>query len=506
MRFIILSYLAITLFVLPDQIYAMDEAVPTKPSQFRTTFEEVTLPGDEIMGFQGFTLLYEVNDFIAIGPAAYGALTGNRGGAITLGLATDFGSELTESLSWNAGVFVGGGGGVGGYTLHGGGLHVRTHLGMDAHLGNWGDVGAGVSYQDFPTGTVHSFQPYLSYTYNFDTLMVSGWNQEVGEQTAVTESDASLSEFTVIYRTYEVPDGVLRDDLKPQFPTVNILGAEWRRFISEHVYLKVESEGAMGGQSKGYMQILFGGGYGFDVTQSTRINASASMGVAGGGHISTAGGLLMDANISVQQNLFDGLFLELGRGYVVAPDGDFKAASLNMYLGYQYEMPDVQGRSINKSALAGFEPRHMRLRYVYQQYLKNDPKWRNHHADLDVGLLGFKCDYFLADNFYLSGHGVAAVEGQGGNFMIGLIGGGLHQSWGDSPIFADLEFLVGAAGGGGLDVGGGLAWQGNIELGYQLSETNQIALSYGEMEATGGNFKAHVVGLSVSYNLSFFVR
>jgi len=230
------------------------------------------------------------------------------------------------------------------------------------------------------------------------------------------------------------------------------------------------------------------------------------MGVAGGGYVSTAGGFLVDASLSLQQNITDSVFVELGGGYVVAPEGDFKATSLNAYVGYQYDMPEIGGAAVADVSLADFEQHHLRVRYVHQTYIQNDPKWRNHHAELNVRLLGIQNDYFLSDNFYLSGQGIAAYEGQAGNYMIGLVGGGMHYPWGDTAIFTDLEFLVGAAGGGGLDVGGGLVMQSNFDLGYQLSESNRVALSYGEMKATGGNFKAHVLGASISCDFSLFAR
>ena len=53
--------------------------------------------------------------------------------------------------------------------------------------------------------------------------------------------------------------------------------------------------------------------------------------------------------------------------------------------------------------------------------------------------------------------------------MIGLLGMGfqqaLHEVW-----FVSAECLVGAAGGGGLQMGSGLATQWNAGLGIKLSE------------------------------------
>ena len=104
----------------------------------------------------------------------------------------------------------------------------------------------------------------------------------------------------------------------------------------------------------------------------------------------------------------------------------------------------------------------------------------------------------------LSGQGIAAYGGQAGGYMTGLVGGGLHLTVSDTPVFVDFELLGGAAGGGGLDVGGGLVWQGNAGVGYRFSEPYSLIASYGRMQAPGGNFKAHVIGVSLAYRFAFF--
>ncbi len=488
-------YIALLISISQDLAYA---EVQPKASKFRTTFEEITLPNHEKIGLQGFSFLSAVNDYLSIGASAYGALTGQRGGFITLGIAADLDIPIADKMTLNTGAFVGGGGGRGGYTIQGGGLQVRTHLGLAYALEDFGSVSMGASYQDFPNGSIHSFQPYIGLDYTFDTLMLSGW-RDVSHQ-VVKQGDGMLTEFAVVYRRYNVPKGVLNDELKPQYPSVDILGVEWRRFVAGNVFIKVESEGALGGDSHGYMQIMFGGGYTLDITSSTKLKLAGGVGVAGGGKLSTAGGLLLSADVSVQQLLGDDLFAELGVGYVVAPDGDFKARSSQLYLGSYFEMPK------SMDVLGAYNQHKVRIRFVHQTYTPNDPKWRNHHANLNVQLIGFQNDYFVGDNVYLTGQGIAAYGGQGGNYMTGLIGAGFHYPWGDSHVYTDGEILIGAAGGGGLDVGGGLVWQSNVDMGYQLTESNRIAISYGQMQAPKGNFKAHVFGVSISYYFSLFAK
>ena len=152
--------------------------------------------------------------------------------------------------------------------------------------------------------------------------------------------------------------------------------------------------------------------------------------------------------------------------------------------------------------LAGFEAEHMRVRMVNQRYLQDAPNWRNHHANLDVDLLGFQLDYFVNDWFFLSGQGIAAYKGQAGGYMTGLVGAGVHMPLAETPLFAEADVLGGAAGGGGLDVAGGLVWQADASLGWRFSDAYSLQASYGLMQATGGNFKARVISLSIGYYFS----
>ncbi len=501
---LLLRFIALLIFVSPAYAEEPDSLIHTTPAKLRFSFENITLPGNEQMGLLGGTFLYDVNEWLSLGPGSYGALTGQRGGFITLGLASELRKELWEDVEVNGGIFAGAGGGRS--ALQGGGLMLRSHLGA-SFRSTWGNVGGGISYVDFPNSHSHSVQPYIAYEYPFSTLVASGWpHRQPVEFEADPGIASSESEFAVVSRLYRVPAGVLADSGLPQHPTINLLGVEWQRYLSDNTFLKIEAEGAMGGRSNGYMQILLGGGYRFRVTGSTALKASASLGVAGGGNVATGGGLLVDASLALQQHITNNLFIEFGGGYVDAPDGDFRATSLNAKLGYSYSMPDLQAGAVSPGSLAGYNQHNMRTRLVYQSYLKNDPQWRNHHTDLNVDLLGFQGDYFLTERFYLSGQGFAAYQGQAGGYMAGLVGGGVHLPVPELPLFVDFELLGGAAGGGGLDVGGGMVWQGNVGLGYRFSGPYSLIASYGRIQAPGGNFKAHVLGVSLAYHFAIFAR
>lgn len=477
-----------------------------KPEQARVvmTYESLTLPKNEKMGLLGGSLLYDVNSWLALGGSAYGAVLGQRGGFITLGFTANLHKRINDYIEVDTGTFVGAGGGRGGYTLQGGGLMLRSHLGAMLHMGEFGAIGLGVSRVDFPNGSIHSTQPYGSYVLPFSTLAPSGWihlpEEYAGSWSGVHKAE---QEFSVVYRRYSVPVGVVTDNGRPQYKTIGLAGVEWNRYLNEHVFVKVESEGAMQGNSHGYMQILLGAGYRQALIDGTWLKVSAAFGPAGGGSVATGGGVLLDAQLQLQQKLTDHVFAQAGVGYVKAPGGSFRATSFSAMLGYHLFSPNVgDAGPVAVADLAGFDAKHLRIRMVNQRYMKGAPNWRNHHANLDVDLLGYQLDYFVSDRIYLTGQGIGAYKGKGGGYMTGLVGVGVRQSIFGTPLFVEADALGGAAGGGGLDVGGGLVWQADAGIGWQLSKAYSIQVSYGLMRAPKGNFKAKVLSVSLGYYLS----
>lgn len=482
-----------------------DPGIATTSSHDRLTYETLSLPHKEQMGLLGGTILYDMSHGFSVGPAFYGAASGQRGGFITLGLASGFSKKIVSRFSLDSGVFVGAGGGNGGFTLVGGGLMLRTHLGIYADLSQWGQVGLGESYIYFPNGSIRSWQPYLSYQYSFDELFAKGWITPPASTLSNNKIDTSINEVSLIYKNERIPSGVIMTNGVPQFKSLSLLGANWDYLLNQRLFLTFESEGASGGGNEGYMQILMGAGYRFPSIFSNFIKLSAAAGVAGGGGVDTGGGVLLDAAISVQRYVTKALFVALRGGYDYAPSGYFKATNIAVQLGYGFEAPSGTNHFIHFSDLTGFEFKHLRLRATNQTYLRASNAWRAHHIDQNINLLGLQGDYFFQPNFYLTGQGISAYQGDAGAYMAGLIGVGMYKPLFKSPVFVNIESLLGAAGGGGVNVGSGLVGQINTGLGYQLTDAFSLMGYYGYIRSANGGFKAHVLGATLAYHFTGFL-
>jgi hypothetical protein len=479
--------------------------IQPKLTGIRKTFESLNLPGGESMGMLGGELLVNVNEHLRVGAGTYGAIEGERGGFITLGVVSELQQRISDAWVSHAGLFVGAGGGHGSNALTGGGLMLRGDLGVAYETKGYGNIGLGISHVRFPTGNISSTQPYIQYEYPFYSLLGSGWLNAPPKDSSLRIDPVQdyRNEFSLVGRHYEFGANAKRSDGGVQNSSMQLVGVEWLTYLNNHWFVKIETEGAMGGDNNGYMQILLGGGLRLPITRSTSIKLHAAAGPAGGGGADVGGGLLLDAGLGLQQNISKNLALELSAGGVMAPSHTFEALNVALKLNYQFGLPDVGSSPVSWYGLQEFDTTPLRVRLTNQTYFKADDRWRNGDINQEVSNLGVQMDYFLTPNWFITGQGLAAYAGDAGAYMVGEVG--LGSVWNVTPNwFIEGEALFGAAGGGGLAVGSGLVAQGNASVGYRLNKALSIIATAGRIEALQGDFKANLVGVSLAYQFSTF--
>ena len=446
------------------------------PYALKAAYESLSLPAGESMGMAGFGVERKFNDYFSGSIGTWTAVSGQRGGFITIGFQGSAYLPISEPIGLEAGAFIGGGGGRGGYSLSGGGLMLRGYLGLVGDMEEWGRIGAGVSYVDFPNaGTIDSFQPVVFYSIPF------GSSSRDFDGLAYEENSLA-----VVTRLVRVRSGVrdLSGNVQDDF---TLLGIEWRSYLEDDVFVRFETEGAAGGSSTGYMQILLGAGMQVPLSDAVWIDGSFGLGGGGGGNVDTGGGFLFDVAADIRCALSDDLFASAGVSWLRAPDGDLNAFCPSLEIGATF----------GKKAQPSDEKLPVRVRMVNQHYFNGSDGWRSFSADKNVENLGVQFDYFPVSWAYLTGQALAAYDGDAGSYMIGLLGGGLHQEIA-GPLFVEAEGLVGAAGGGGLAMGSDLAWQVNGGIGLQVSRDVAVMATAGRLDAANGPFSADVIGLSLA--------
>jgi hypothetical protein len=441
----------------------------------KAAYESLSLPAGESMGMLGLGVERKFNDHFSAGVGTWTAVRGERGGFITIGFQGSASVPVSGPVGLEAGAFLGAGGGRGGAILSGGGLMLRGYVGLFDEIEELGRIGAGVSYVDFPNGgTIDTVQPTL-----FCSIPFGSSSRQFDGLAYEQNSLAVMSKLVKVRSGSRDLSGNAQDDF-------TLLGIEWRSYFDDDIFLRFETAGAAGGSSTGYMQVLVGAGVQIPLSDSIWIDGSLALGGGGGGDVDTGGGFLVDALGDLRCSLGDDLFVSGGVSYLKAPNGSLSAFCPTLEVGGTF------GKESRKH-----EKLPVRVRMVTQRYSDGADGWRTHDADKDVDNLGVQFDYFPVPWGYLTGQALAAYDGNAGAYMIGLVGGGLHQNVA-GPLFVEAEGLVGAAGGGGLAMGSGLAWQINAGVGVQVSKEVALMATAGRLDAVNGPFKADVLGLSVA--------
>ena len=510
---------AAILAALPVTALAENTATPVSvPFEIRGDYESWVLPGSEAMGMAGVGVRRQVGEHGFLGVDLYGAVRGDRGGFITLGGTGGFRWPLSDRLSLETSLHLGAGGGRGGRALSGGGLLLRESAGLRYEFPGLGTVHAGISHVDFPDGgVIHSTQAYAGFSLPFSALLQAGGPATAWQMPPSFDAGgyrAQPQAFSALVREVFVDGGSRMDDGRVQ-QDFTLIGAEWRTAFGEHVFTRIEASAAMRGGVAGYMQVLGGLGLQYPVNQSVTVHSALSGGFGGGGGVDTAGGLLAAADVGLQWEVAPAWQVDVAAGYFAAPEGSLRAKTLTLRVAHAFGgLPSVSSKAASdskgglatsaNSSLTGveFEPRALRVRFAEQHYFKGNADWRS-LPQVEVGNLGFQFDYFMNPEWYLTGQGLGAYTGKAGAYMTGQLGVGTHRALGTNT-FVEVEALAGAAGGGGLSTGGGLVYQLNANLGWQVNEHTAVLLGAGELKAANGNLRAHVAGLSVAYRFNAF--
>lgn len=468
----------------------------SKPALLRMSYEVLDIGPTETMGLAGVHYLVNVHPDWYVGASGFGALAGERGGFFTGGFTVGTGKRFASKWLLDAGLFVGGGGG--GSAPQGGGMMVRPHLGISRDLGGV-MLGAGVSYVKFPNGGIDSTQLNLTLGIPFDVHY--GRASDAGKTVHANDLfglKLREAEWLATAGEYQPAGSAKTTSGAAMTSTLKRVGFEYRRHLDAHRYFFVETAGAMGGQSDGFAELLAGAGYRVPL-MSRRLHLSASLaaGGAGGGQVDTGGGLVAKARVGLDYDLTPSLKLGLEGGRIESA-GSFSANFYGLSLGYR--VGEVAAGEREGSSVDGVRLAKWRLVGVQHTSLAAA---RKSGSDQDLSLVGLKIEKFLTDSLYLTGQAHGAYTGDAGGYAVGLIGAGweipLRE---DGRLSFNAEVAAGAAGGGGVDVGGGAIVQPQVGLTWRLSQQFAARLEAGRVIALDGKLDSNFIGLGLMYEFS----
>ena len=467
----------------PGDAAAPEDALTIRPAQVRLGIEKVHLPGNEAMGLVGSTYLVDIGHGLWIGPAAYGAISGQRGGLFTFGAEAAWRAPLPGPLALDLGFYAGGGGG--GAAPVGGGLMLRPHADL---TWNFGPYRAGVSLSQvrFANGDIDSRQIGLVWSANTDFRYVA--RDRIGSPSSISgRSGVGFDRVQAVFGVYKPRSGDMRNG-GGTLSKIGFAGVRMERAIDNHAYWGIEAAGATSGGVAGYAEYLFTAGtetslWGDSLVVGTR----AALGMGGGGDVSVGGGLLLKGGVYSTLRLTRDLGLTLEGGYTAAPQGRFRAlhaaASLNWILDDPSDVtaPD---RTTRTEWVGGVE------RY---NAARRDGSVRSLQA------VSLKVNRFVSPLIYLSGQAHSAYGGGAGGYSVGLIGLGLQAPLG-SRVRVGAEGLIGAAGGGGVDTQGGAIAQPMAYVGVDVSRSVSLRVGAGRIKSLRhGPLNGNVIDFTLAF-------
>ena len=461
------------------------------------------IPNEKNMGFTGIHYNLMINDWAYAGLGLYGAVSGNRGGFFTLGVNAGIKKYFGEQFYLDTGFHFGGGGGAA--APDGGGAFLLPHFNLGYDFKHF-SLNSGWSYVDFfDDGLIkgHQFNVALeipldfSYTNyensetNFDVNQLDnlGWNIK-SRRTSLMLHQNNL----MIKGDTQKTGGI-----KYNGETIRLAGFEYATYFNNNWFAFLKVDGAFDGIQAGYMDVFLGGGYLYSFNKNrTNLLAKFGVGAGGGGGIDTQGGFLIYPDVSIEQKLFNDVFLAINTGFVMSPDSHVFTQSYGFGLKYYLERNGTQS---DKKQFSSGKFKGLEIITKHDIYFNAE---RNTNKQQDMHQISVQVNLDVNKNVFLAGQTSFANFGDAGAYAEGIVGLGARTN----PLFNNktsffVQALAGAAGGGGISTGEGLILKPSAGFDLKLNDKLSLRAAGGYVKAKGGSLSSTFVNFGINYHISF---
>jgi hypothetical protein len=285
--------------------------------------------------------------------------------------------------------------------------------------------------------------------------------------------------------------------------------------LNSWLYGGITLYGAATGRRGGF----FTGGYTLGLenrlTDNWILDAGGYVGAGGGGSAAQGGGLMVRPHIGLKYDLSWSV-LGLNYSYVDFPNGAISSDAISLSLDIPFTSPtlswendglteadyfvdDLSNVSLHRSHLSA------RIRAYYPA--SGSKTTTGGDLNNSLGLVGVEYSYFLDDNWFTTFETAGAVSGGVGGYAELLAGIGYRLSLTDDDRLALLPALViGGAGGGEVETGGGFVTRANLGLEYRFSPDLSLIMDGGYITAPDGNFDTPYLGFNLAYVMETFAQ
>jgi hypothetical protein len=273
---------------------------------------------------------------------------------------------------------------------------------------------------------------------------------------------------------------------------IGLVGARAERQVAAWRW-GIEAAAAAQGDAAGYMEFLASLGHdwwlGAPSYASPRIGLRAAIGLGGGGAVPTGGGLLAKLAAGLTWPLGMGISVGAEFGGLGALDGPLRAGSAQLWLAMDLE-PDRSIASATPAAAVRTEWSASIQHYAYAERIDGSRR--------DLQTIGLKLNRFIGESLYLSAQAHSAFAGGAGAYSVGLVGAGVATPTNPGAWQFGAEALVGAAGGGGVNTGGGAIVQALAWGGWRVRPAMQWRVGLGAVRSIDGSLASSLFELTWS--------
>ena len=461
-----------------------------------------TMPNEQNMGLTGihYNLFLDKSFYTGIG--IYGAVSGFRGGLFTLGVNAGIKKHFSNKFYIDTGFHFGGGGGAS--APDGGGAFILPHFNLGYQLKKF-SLNSGWSYINFfdggkirghqinigieiPLNYLYADYKVTENEYELLTLKETDWYIDLKKTSLMLHLNNLIIKGNDKNINVQNFNGA----------TIKLTGFELANYFSEKWFTFLKLDGAYDGIRAGYMDVFLGAGYNFEMNKKrTNILVKFGMGAGGGGGVDTKGGFLLYPDISLEQRLYNNIFLSLNKGFVTSPDAHFYTSSFGVGIKYYIESNGI--KTDNSSFTIGkFKGIDMIVKQDLYFNAKREmlPKENLYQISLQLNL-------YMNKNIFIAGQTSFANFGNAGAYAEGIVGVGIKTN----PLFHHsttlfTQFLGGAAGGGDISTGQGLIIKPSLGFDYEISKTLSLRTSGGFVGAIEGQLNSPFINLGIKYNIS----
>ncbi len=460
-----------------------EPALETRRAVVSVGYEQVRFADGEAMGLVTSRFLVSHLGDWAVGPAIIGSIAGSRGGLFVFGAELGWEHQVAERLSLVGDLLVGGGGG--GNAPVGSGFVWRPYLGVRWRVN---DVALDLAVSHVEIGRALLSTTQLSWGVSVPTAFrfapAAALDRPVRAAPNTGMGFDVIEPYVTLYRTVGV-DGTLGGTALPA--SIGLIGVRAERALSADAGFAIEGAGAGLGGVAGYAEYLAHGWWRpWVVPSRIQLGVRAGIGMGGGGDVDVGGGLLVKGALTAAAAITDALAVRAEGGYVAAPEGRFRAATVTAALAWTVDgigARDAAQRPTRTEWWLGVE---------------------HYSADRVGGTRGplvnvvMRVNRFVAPGVYLSGQARSALHGGAGGYSAGLVGvGATTSAWAGWQLGA--EGTLGAAGGGGVSTGGGAIAQGSAYVMRDVVGGTVLRAAAGYVHSLRGTLAAPVVELALGY-------